>query len=264
MAKNEVRTLSVILNEVEKKVEAYNELPEIDPKRAKMTVETKALVNEYNELSWLTVFSKCMEAELPLKAFVETFEYNTIGIKDAPRPKILEDGSKTEVYSRSVTEKPKMLDLVKFIDWAADGNKQVAHEKDWRKKILAAKQAIKTEWKKYLASKGDSHSVSNKKMKTALQEMFNSLIFIPTEKGENSVIASNDIAKYAFAFANKLNPSVDKDASDGDLLPESNWKVVQMKALRDAVAGKKLVIDMKENEDEDAEAKEKAKSESAK
>lgn len=248
--KNEVRTLSVILNEINEKVEEYNNLPETDTKRAELTVTTKNLVTEYNELSLLTVYAKCMKAELPLKAFVETYSYNTVNTADKPHKETQEDGSKKDVYTRSVTEKERMMDLAKFIDWAAEANHQVANSKDWRKKVLAAKQVIKTEWKKYLASKGESHSVSTRKMKAALQDMFNALIFIPTAKGDNSVVATGSIAKIAFAGANKLNPAVDVDASDVDILPESNWKVIQMKALRSAVTGKELIADFNEAEDE--------------
>ena len=248
--KNEVRTMSVILDELNKIVDAYNALPVIDPQRAELTVTTKKLVEEYNELSLLTVFAKCMEAELPLN--VETFVYNTVNTKDAPHKEVQPDGSKKEVLTRSVTEKDKMLDLAKFIDWAAERNRMIANSKDWKMKVLTAKKAIKAEWKKYLASKGDSHSVSNRKMKTALQEMFDALIFIPTAKGENSVIADGDIAKFAFGFANKLNPSTDDEVADGDLLPESNWKIIQMKALRKAVIGKKLVVNFNDDEDEEA------------
>ena len=251
--KNEVRTLSVILEEINAKVEEYNKLPETDPKRAELTVDTKNLTNEYNELSLLTVYSKCMEAELPLKTFVETFSYNTVSTADKPHKEVQADGSKKDVYTRSVTEKDRMLDLAKFIDWASEANKQVANSKDWRKKVLAAKQAIKTEWKKYLSSKGDSHSVSTRKMKAALQEMFDALIFIAGANGNNSVVASSSIAKHAFAGANKLNPSVDIDASDVDILPESNWKTIQMKALRSAVTGKELIANFNEEEDEAAE-----------
>lgn len=253
--KNEVRTLSVILNEINEKVNEYNGLNEADPKRAELTVFTKKLVEEYNELSLLTVFGKCMATALPLKAFVETFAYNVVSVADKPHKELQPDGSKKDVYTRSVTEKDRMLDLAKFIDWAAESNKQVAHSKDWRKLMLTAKQAVKTEWKKYLASKGDSHSVSTRKMKAALQDMFDALIFIATEKGSNSVVASGAIAKFVFAGANKLNPSVDAEASDLDILPESNWKVLVMKSLRTAVTGKEIIINYNEGEDEAAEAK---------
>ena len=159
MAKNEARTMGVILDELNINVNTYNELDAIDPKRVELADEAKKLVNEYNELSLLTTYAKCMEAELPLKALVETFSYNTVGVKYAPHPKVV-DGVKRTIYSGSITEKPSMLDITKFLTWAAEGNKQVAHEKDWKVKMLAAKVAIKTEWKKYLESKGESTSIS--------------------------------------------------------------------------------------------------------
>lgn len=249
MAKNEARTLGVILDELNKKVDAYNELEVTDPKRVELTDDTKKLVEEYNEVSLLTTYAKCLEAELPLKALVETFSYNTVNTKDAPHKEV-QNGVKRTVYTRSVTEKPRMLDITKFLDWAAESNKQIAHSKDWKSKMLDAKLAIKTEWKKYLKSKGDSTSVSNRKMREAIQNMFNALLFIPKENGNNALVAYGDIVKFAFAFANKLDPRVDEDAPDGSILPDSNWRVIQMKIMKSAVAGKELIIN--HNDDEDA------------
>lgn len=258
MAKNEVRTLSVILNELNMKVDEYNGLPEGDPMRVTLTTESKNLVNEYNELSLLTVYAKCMEADMPLKAFVETFKYNVVGIKDVAHKELQADGSKKDVYSRSVTENPdKMLELTKFIEWAAERNKLVAHSKDWKSKMLVGKNAIKTEWKKFHAAKGDSHSISIRKMKAGLQEMFDALIFIPAPSNHalNAVMVTSDIAKFAFSFANKLDPRANDEVSDGAILPEQNWKVIQMKILRSAVSGVQLIVDFCEEEEEDTAKK---------
>lgn len=248
MAKNEVRTMEVVLVELNNKVDAYN-LSSSNTEKATLTDDIKKLETEYNELSLLTAYAKCMEAELPIKALVETAQYMTVGHKDTPHKEVQADGSKLNVITRSVVEKKKMFDLVKFIEWAAERNRQIAHSKDWRTKMVDAKKTIKTEWKKYLASKGDSHSISNRKLKMAMQAMFDSLIFIPTEKGENAVIADKDVASFAFAFANKLNPQIDEDVNDGDILPESNWKVILMKTTRSAVTGKKLIVGCAEDED---------------
>lgn len=253
MAKNEIRTMEVVLNELNVKVDAYN-LSTSNTEKATLTDEIKKLEVEYNELSLLTAYSKCMEAELPIKALVEMAQYDTVSHKDTPHKEVQADGSKLNVITRSVVEKKKMFDLVKFIEWAAERNKQIAHSKDWKVKIGDAKRAIKTEWKKYLASKGDSHSISNRQLKIAMQAMFDSLIFIPTEKGENSVIADKDIAVFAFGFANKLNPQIDdEDVNDGDILPESNWRVILMKTTRSAVTGKKLIVGCAEDEEEAAQ-----------
>lgn len=245
----EKRTLGIILDELNKKVDAYNKLDILDPQRVELTDEAKKLVDEYNEVSLLTVWSTCMKADLPVKALVETFSYNTVSIKDAPHKEVV-NGVKRTLYTRSVTEKPRMLDITKFIEWAAESNKLIANSKDWKSKMLAAKVAIKTEWKKCLAAKGDSHSYSIRKMKAALQEMFDALLFIPTEKGRNALVANSTIANFAFAFANKLDPKVDADAPDGSILPESNWKVIQMKVMRTAVTGKELNINYNDEEDE--------------
>jgi hypothetical protein len=59
---------------------------------------------------------------------------------------------------------------------------------------------------------------------------------------------------FAFGFANKLNPQIDaEDVNDGDILPESNWKIILMKTTRSAVTGKKLIVGYAEDEEEVAE-----------
>lgn len=251
MKNNEPKTMEAVLTELNAKVDAYN-LSNDTSERIKLTAEAKELVNQYNELSLLTTYAKCLDAKMPIKAFVETYAYSTVSTKDTPHKEPQADGSMLNVITRSVVSKERMLNLVKFLEWAAEANKQIAYAKDWRTKMGDANRAIKTEWKKYLASEGDAHSISTGKMKKALQGMFDALIFIPTEKGENSVIATGKIAKHAFTFANKLNPSVDKDASDGAILPPSNWSTIQMQILRTALTGKDLIVEFNDEAEEAA------------
>lgn len=263
MAKNEKRTLNVILDELNKVVDEYNKLDLADVARADLTKKAKELVNEYNELSMLTVYSTCLEAKLPVKAFVEAFNYATVSTKDASHKEADEEGCMHLVFTRSVNEGIKALHLVKFLEWAAEKNKQVAASKDWRVKMGEAKDAIKTEWKKFQAAGKDSHSVSIKKLKAAIQGMFDALIFIPTEKGENSVIATGDIAKTAFQFANQANTNAEKNVNMGDVLPDRVWNAILMKSLLAAVTGKKLIINFDGEAAEDEAAAEQPKTEPA-
>lgn len=255
MAKNEKRTLNVILDELNNAVEVYNGLELADVARADWTKKAKELVTEYNELSMLTVYCNCLDAKLPVKAFVEAFNYPVVSIKDSSHPEVGEDGCKHLVFSRAVNDEgTKALHLVKFLEWAAEKNKQIAASKDWRVKIGAAKDTIKAEWKKFHGANKDSHSVSIKKLKAAMQDMFDALIFIPTEKGENSVIATGDIAKLAWQFANKTNTNSEKNTHIGDVLPDREWNTIMMKTLLSAVTGKKLIVNF-DGEPTEEEAK---------
>lgn len=243
MAKNEKRTLNVILDELNKVVDAYNKLNIADVARADLAKQAKELVNEYNELSLLTVYATCVADALPVKAFVEAFSYVTVSTKDASHKEADEEGCMRLVFTKSVTEGKKALHLVKFIEWAAEKNISVTASKDWKAKMTEAKEAIKTEWRKFQAAGGDSHSISIKKLKKAMQDMFDAIIFIPTEKGYNAVVATGNIAKTAFQFASQANTSTDNLYTMGEVLPDRIWNTILMKSLLAAVAGKELIID---------------------
>lgn len=258
MAKNEARTLSVILEELNQKVNAYNKLEAADPKRADLTSDTKKLVDEYNQLSLLLVYGKCVEAKLPLKMFAETFEYGVVSTSDKLTDIPMPDGSKKSAFFRSVKDGTRMLELEKFIHWAEEHNYKVTQSKDWLVKMLTAKQTIRDAHKRFNASSAKAPSISVRKLKSVLQDMFDALLFIPTEKGENAVIATGEIARFVYDFANKLNTSVGKDQNgkdkgetDGWILPDSIWKVLQMRMLRRAVQGKNPTI--KDGDDEGAD-----------
>lgn len=243
MAKNEKRTLNVILDDLNNAVNSYNDLDIADAARLDLTKQAKELTKEYNELSMLTAYSTCMQDKLPIKAFVEAFNYKTVSTKDTPHYEVdAETGSKSLVFTRSVTEGTSGLNLVKFLEWAAEKNVQVAASKDWRIKMAEAKDAIKDAWKKFQASRGDTHKVSIKALKKSMQGMFDALIFIPTEKGENSVFATGNIAKTAFQFANQANTKAEKNLIMGDVLPDRVWNAILMKSLLAAVSGKQLII----------------------
>lgn len=258
--KNENRTLQVILDELNKVVDAYNKLDIADVARADLTKQAKELANEYNELSLLTVYATCVADALPVKAFVEAFSYVTVSTKDASHKETDKEGCMRLVFTKSVTEGKKALNLVKFIEWAAEANISVTASKDWKVKMAEAKDAIKAEWKKFQAAGKDSHSVSIKKLKKAMQDMFDAIIFIPTEKGNNAVVATGNIAKTAFQFANQANTSTENVYTMGDVLPERIWNAILMKSLLAAVNGKTLIVnfDGEENATEEAAAEQPA------
>lgn len=254
--KNEKRTLQVILDELNKVVDSYNELTIMDTARADLAKQAKDLCNEYNELSLLTVYATCAEATLPVKAFVEAFTYVTVSTKDAQHKETDKDGCMRLVFTKSVTEGEKALVLTKFIEWAAEKNLSVTSSKDWKAKMICAREAIKDEWRKFQKAGGDTHSISIKKIKKSLQELFDALIFISTENGNNAVVATGNIAKTAFQFASMADTRAAKTLTMGDVLPDRVWNAILMKSLLAAVEGKELIInfDGEESDNEQEEA----------
>lgn len=256
MAKNEKRTLNVILDELNKVVDAYNELDVSDPKRADLAKQSNELTKEYNELSLLTVYSTCAATELPVKALVETFNYDTVSTKDASHREVDEEGCARLKFTRSINQTKKALVLVKFLEWAAEANKKVTATQDWKVKMLDVKAVVREEWKKFHKSDKDSTSISVKKMKAAVQDMFDSLIFIPTEKGENSVVAKGGIVRSMFQFSSMADTSAEKNTTIGTVLPDRIWNIILMKSLLAAVEGKQLTVNFEEEVTDDTKAEE--------
>lgn len=245
MAKNEKRTLDVILAEMNTVVNNYNELDMADVNRVTLKKQATELAKEYNELSMLTVYATCLEDKMPVKAFVEAGTYKTKRIKESAIKEPDKDGCLHLKLVCAVEDSkvPANLDLMKFLEWAAAKNKQAAYAADWRTKIAVAKDTIRDSYRKSFAAKGDTHKLSIKKLKSVLQDMFDALIFIPTAKGENSVIADKDIAIEFREFATKTNTKLAESDKLGEVLPGDVWNALIMKGLKSAVEGKKLTVD---------------------
>lgn len=128
----------------------------------------------------------------------------------------------------------------------------------------AARAVVENEWKKFFAAKGDTHAVSIGKTKKALQDMFDSLVFIKTETGKNAVIANGDIAKWVIGFANSRKDSKadGKITITGNVLPKATWATLQMDILHKAVTGKTFDIIFGDPE-EDAKPEDNKKTETA-
>lgn len=238
----EKRTLKVVLEELNKSVDKYN-LSTNAVERVQLAVEHKNLATEYNELSLLNAYASFMADEKPIVALAKAYYYDTISVKDNVHNEVADGVMKSSV-TRSVNEGCKKLDVTKFIEWTAERNRCVAADKSWKSAVSAARTVIETEWKKFFASKGDSHSMSIGKTKKALQTMFDALVVIPTEKGNNAIVANSDIAKWVLGFANTRKDSkIDGNVNIvGNVLPKQTWNTLLLDILHKAVAGKTYEI----------------------
>lgn len=249
----ENRTMSIVLAELNASVDKYN-LATDAIERANLAAEHKVLVQEYNELSLLNAYATFMKDENPIVALANAYYYDTVSVKDNVHNEVGDDGVMTSSVTRSVNDGTKKLDITKFVDWTEERNKSVAAAKDWKSKMLAARNSIETEWKKFFDSKGDTHSMSVGKTKKALQAMFDALVFIPSESGKNAIIANGDIAKWVLGFANnRKDTKADGNVNIvGNVLPRSTWNTLALDVLHKAVTGKTYEIIFGEPEEEDA------------
>ena len=258
----EGRTMSVVRKELDASVDKYN-LSTNAQERVQLAADHKKFVEEYNNLSMLSAYADCMKDENPLVALAKAYYYDTVSVKDAVHNEVV-DGVQTSSVTRSVQDGNKKLNIVKFIEWTEEHNKSIAAGKDWRTKMEAARAVVENEWKKFFAAKGDTHAVSIGKTKKALQDMFDSLVFIKTETGKNAVIANGDIAKWVIGFANSRKDSKadGKITITGNVLPKATWATLQMDILHKAVTGKTFDIIFGDPE-EDAKPEDNKKTETA-
>ena len=234
----ENRTMSVVLAELNASVDSYNLATETATK-AELTVAQKKLVEEYNTLSMYSTYGACIKEKQPILALAKAYNYDTVSIKDTPHTEVIE-GVQHSSITRSVKDGDKRLDLVKFIEWTEEHNKSVASDRYWKVKTEEARGFVVDQWRKFFASKGDTHTVSIGQTKKKLQAMVDALVFIKTESDKNAVVVNNDCAKWVLGFANSRKDSrVEKNVViTGNILQRSTWAALLMDVMHKLATGK--------------------------
>lgn len=236
------KTMAELLEELKKSVDAYN-LSDDTKKRIDLAVEQKAIIEEYNKTSLYTAYGECLAAENPILALAQMYYYDTISVRDAVHTEVV-DGVAKSTMTRGTKEGCKKLNLVKFIEWTEESNTSVVADKNWRTATDNARKVVANQWEKFFASGKDTHSMSIRKTKEALQKMFDALVYIESKRGNNAVIANGDIAKWVLGFANvRKDSKVDgKTVISGTVLSKQQWATLQMDILHKAVEGKSFEI----------------------
>lgn len=247
MKNNEKKTVmeSMTMPEVKAALEAavkkYNETADV-AERTRLEVEAKELATQYNALSLLTAYAAIMGEDKPVVAIAKAYNYPTISFKlnvaDA-----LVDGKAKKVKVASIDDSTKTHNLYDFLDWTAKHGKNVTASGDWKTKAEAARSIINNEWKKFMES-DDGYKMSKTAVKTAVQDMFDALVFIPGPSGKNSVIAKNDAANYLIALAAQAKTAIldGKVNFKVDFMSANNWKSKAFDVLHMAVEGKTFNI----------------------
>ena len=236
------RTMAIVLGELNATVNAFNEA-EATETRVELSAKSEALVKEYNALSLLHSYANFLKADAPLVELAKAYYYDVVKTEDKSHEYVI-DGVKKSKLMRSVKDGLKRLDVVKFIEWTAERNKSIAANVDWRSKTEAARATVIEEWKKYFAAGGDTHAISNGKIKRAVQAMFDSLVFIKADSGLNAIIATGNIAKWVFSMAcERKDSKVDNVVNiDGFVMAKSRWNTLLLDILHKAVIGKDFGI----------------------
>ena len=262
----ENRTMSVVLAELNASVDNYNTATETAEK-ASLAVAQKLLVEEYNNLSMLSAYGACMKEKQPILALAKAYYYDVVSIKDSLHNEVIE-GVQHSSVTRAVKDGVKRLDLVKFIEWTEEHNKSVASDRYWKIKSEEARGCIVEQWKKFFASKGDTHTMSIGQTKKKLQAMVDALVFIATESGKNAVVVDNTCAKWMLGFANSRKDSKVENniVIAGNILPRGTWSTLIMDMMHKLATGKDYELifgDPEEDAKEEAQAEAKASTDKA-
>jgi hypothetical protein len=246
-------TLDQLRAMLDETVEKHNEA-ENSATRIEARVEIKDIEEAYNELSLLTVYSKCMEDAQPLVAFVKKFYYPTVSVKVKAVNEVV-DGVAKSSEAASVTENDRKMSLFKFIDWAKERNKFITADKNYKVETNKARKAINELWENFKNSK-DKTEMSKNAVKKVLQPMFDALIFIKGKSGKNAVIANGDTAFYIIALAGELKTTADDNKNPNftiEFLKSKSWDGHILNMLKMAVEGKTFDVVYGDPEEEVAE-----------
>ena len=245
MSKNEKNTVVESMTMPEAKaaldaiVEKYNKSMDA-AERVKMELEAAELAKQYNTLSLLTAYAAIMADSSPVVALAKAYNYPVISFKTKLADSVV-DGKVKKVKVASIEDSCKTHNLYDFMEWTASHNRKVAHEISWKSKAEAARTAINNEWKKFMESE-DGYKMSKSAIKTAVQEMFDALAFIPCENNpdKNAIIAKNDVANYLIALAARSKVEINDGKANFkvEFMGSSNWKSKAFDVLHMAVEGK--------------------------
>lgn len=236
------RTMATVLAELNDCCDKYNLSDDIVEK-AQLTAQSKALTKEYNELSLLHTYSEFMKAEHPIVALAQSYYYEIVATKDTMHDEVIKDVI-TSSSTRSVNFGYKRLDVTKFIEWTQERNKCIAADKNWKSAMGNTRRAIEKEWKMFFENSADGYKISVNSIKKSVQELFDALVFVKSETGKNAIVATGNIAKWVIGFANTRKDSkVDNNLEiKGYVLTRSQWNILLLDILNQAVVNKSFDI----------------------
>lgn len=246
------RTMAVVMSELQDKVDKYN-LEKDAGKRNALEVECKNLVEEYNEMALLDAYATFKAEADPMVALAKAYTYMTISVKAAPHKEMVDGVKKVVVTMGLTTDKPKLLNAAKFIEWMAERNVPVTARTDWRKRVNDAHKVLIDQWKSFIED-GTDFKVGA--LKTALQDMVDAFIMLEGENGKNAYIVTSKLTRSIIAFCTSR-----KDGLKGTIAAKNTWDRLQMDILHAVVTRKDFEITYGEAEDvseAEAEAEEEA------
>lgn len=239
MAKKNTNTQGMTCEQMKTKlqelVDAHNESGDV-AERQKLGTQALKLKDDYNKVSLLDVYAEAMEAENPMLAFIKAYTYPTISV-----------GSKKDTGNLSIKDDGKaVMNLWDFVEWAAGRNKQVTHALDWKSKSAEAQKVLVDVVEKFINS--DTKPEVGE-LKAALQTAFNSVVMVPGENGNNSIIAKSKACRIIIATCS----SMDYKSFQANFGQSKTWQKQFLAFLNRAAEGKEFVLTFGDPEDQSTE-----------
>lgn len=220
----EGKTLEGIMTELKAAVDKHNEV-ENAIERVKAAAEVSKLVADYNDLSLFNSYSECLENDQPVLTLIKKYQYPTVSVstkKDTGALAVNDEGS-------------KVFNLWNFVDWCEARNKQVTVALNWKSKAEEARELLLAECEKYIET-GAEFNVSA--VKSALQAMFDSIVMVLGEAGNNAVIAKSKNVRTLKLTCSKL----DKTGLKAQIGGTKVWQSRAFAFLKCAVEGNDFEI----------------------
>ena len=237
-------TMAELEAAIDEMITAWNECDN-ESDKVSIQLELMQATAEFDKMSLLHTYAVCLDAETPVVEFIQTRTSRTLKANIENVEDIDPATNKTRhVRTMQKVEGAKKMYLIDFLTWADKKNKSVTADKNWSVKVSQARTAIIDEWKRFFSKDSDT-ILSKNKAKTILQEMFDAIVFIPTEKGENAVIANGDAAKVIIAVANELKESKNEDGSinfEVQVLGKKKWNNLVTDIMYMAIKNKSYTI----------------------
>ena len=228
MAKKNTNTQGMTCEQMKAKlkevVDAHNESTDL-AERQKLGVKALKLKDDYNKVSLLDVYADAMEAENPMLAFVKAYTYPTLSV-----------GSKKDTGNLSIKDDGKaVMNLWDFVEWAAGRNKQVTNALDWKAKSAEAQKVLVDVVDKFVST--DTKPEVGE-LKAALQAAFNSVVMVPGENGNNSIIATSKACRIIIMTCS----SMDYKTFQANFGQSKTWQKQFLAFLNRAAEGKEFTL----------------------
>ena len=214
------KTVEQLLEDLKVAVDKHNESEDV-AERVALKVTIDKLVEAYKTTSKLTEYAKCLEAENPMLAFIQKYQY----------PVVSATVKKGETDISLKTDGKAVFDLWDFVDWCAGRNQQITVALDWKSKANDARDILKSQAEKYI-EKGTKMDVGT--LKKALQTMFDSIVMKPGKDGNNAVIATSKNVRTIHMTCGALNIKT----FNAKFVAEKSWRAQVFAFLNRAVEGK--------------------------